>query len=80
MGPYVDARGRKLRDALTASEITQMPHPRCPELSRADLERCVQLLLTEIYDGIRRGAQVCIADPVPGGVELSYLAIEKRDQ
>jgi hypothetical protein len=71
----------QLRDALTASEIAQVLHPRCPELSRADLELCAQHLLTEIYEGIRRGGQICIADfAADGAVDLSYLVIERRDQ
>jgi hypothetical protein len=62
--------------ALTASEIARLLQPRYPRVSRADLEEFAQELLREIYQGLQRGAQVCLADPVPGGtVTFSYLVI-----
>ena len=79
--PLKRAKGRRLRDALTASDIAQLMQPQCPQLSRADLELCAQHLLNGIYEGIQRGAQIWIADPLPdGGVEIGRFVIEKTGQ
>lgn len=77
--PIKPAKDQRLRDVLTAGDIAQLMQPYYPQLSRVDLERFAQHLLKEIYEGIRRGAQICIADPLPdGGVEIGRLVIEKK--
>ena len=64
------------RHDLTDKDIAQVLQPYHPDLTRPDLEEFAQELLREIYQGLQRGAQACLADPAPGGaVNFSYLVI-----
>ena len=77
-GSAVREPGPVPRDTLTSSDIAELLESSFPQVSSADLLAFARHLLGEIYEGLRRGARVCIAGPAPSGaLDISCLVIEE---